>query len=272
MAPRGIVAASVSSVFAIELADHGYAQAELLVPITFSVIIVTVTVYSLTAGALARRLGLTHRNPQGVLLVGAHSWGRRIAALLHSYGYRVVVADSNPANILAAQAGGLEVCYGNILSDFVADELDLSDIGHVISITPNDEVNSLTCLHFKSFFGQGEVYQLPPRQLGDSRTDIARWVGGRNLFRDEADFDRLNLQFATGAELKAIRILDSRNFDENCLPAMLPMFTIMPDAQRAVWTADNPRRVETGQIVIGLVDLTELDRFATQEIVAAPAH
>ena len=41
-----------------------------------------------------------------------------------------------------------------------------------------------------------------------------------------------------------------------------------PEGTLDVWTADNPRRVENGQIVIGLVSLTELDRFATQEIVA----
>ena len=71
MAPRGIVAASVASVFALELASVDRSPARGLVPITFLVIVSTVAVYGLTAGWLAIRLGLIHPNPQGVLLVGA---------------------------------------------------------------------------------------------------------------------------------------------------------------------------------------------------------
>jgi NhaP-type Na+/H+ or K+/H+ antiporter len=57
IAPRGIVAASVSSVFALQLQKAGVIRAEHLEPITFLVIIGTVTVYGLLAAPLARRLG-----------------------------------------------------------------------------------------------------------------------------------------------------------------------------------------------------------------------
>ena len=87
MAPRGIVAASVASIFSLELLSHQHEGAEVLIPITFSVIIVTVTVYSLTAGALANYLGLVERNPQGVLMVGAHQWARKIALEIQKAGF-----------------------------------------------------------------------------------------------------------------------------------------------------------------------------------------
>ncbi|MCA9059598.1 MAG: cation:proton antiporter, partial [Planctomycetaceae bacterium] len=58
LAPRGIVAAAVSSVFALELAKTN-PQASLLVPATFTIIISTVLVYGLTSGPLARILGLS---------------------------------------------------------------------------------------------------------------------------------------------------------------------------------------------------------------------
>ena len=59
LAPRGIVAVSVASLFAFDLAEAGYAEAEALVPVTFLVVIGTVALYGLTAGPLAQRLGLS---------------------------------------------------------------------------------------------------------------------------------------------------------------------------------------------------------------------
>ena len=82
MCPRGIVAAAVASVFGLALQERGVEGANVLVPLTFAVIVGTVVVYGLTAGPFARKLGLAIPNPQGLLLVGAHGWAREIAAAL----------------------------------------------------------------------------------------------------------------------------------------------------------------------------------------------
>jgi NhaP-type Na+/H+ or K+/H+ antiporter len=105
MAPRGIVAAAVSSIFAEELHQEGFTadDPELLVSYTFAVIITTVTIYSLTAGRVARALNLSEKFPQGVLIVGAQAWARQIGVELHKLGFRVIMADSNPSHIQAAQ-------------------------------------------------------------------------------------------------------------------------------------------------------------------------
>ncbi len=73
LAPRGIVAAAVASVFALRLAEAGYPQAELLIPLTFMVIVVTVAIYGLTAAPLAQRLKIAQPNPQGALIIGGHA-------------------------------------------------------------------------------------------------------------------------------------------------------------------------------------------------------
>ncbi|MCK5710978.1 MAG: cation:proton antiporter, partial [Deltaproteobacteria bacterium] len=111
MAPRGIVAAAVASVFALRLAEAGYEQAERIVDITFLVITGTVAVYGLTAFPLAKRLGLAKPNPQGVLMVGAHSWARSIAKILHENGFQVSLVDSNWANVSSARQEGLKAYY-----------------------------------------------------------------------------------------------------------------------------------------------------------------
>ena len=100
MAPRGIVAASVASIFAFELSHANDASdASLLVPLTFVVIVGTVLFYGLAADPISRALGLSERNPQGVLFVGSHRFARAIALALQDQGFRTVLLDINRRNM-----------------------------------------------------------------------------------------------------------------------------------------------------------------------------
>jgi len=160
LAPRGIVAASVSSIFAIDLVNNGYSDAERLVPLTFIVIIVTVTLYGLGAIPLSRILKISDPNPQGVLIVGAHIWARQIGVTLKNLGFRILMVDSNPENIESAQMQGLEATVANIIAEDVIDQLNLQGIGKLMALTQNDEVNALAALHFEEIFGRANVFQL----------------------------------------------------------------------------------------------------------------
>ncbi|MCH8815000.1 MAG: hypothetical protein IH957_07890 [Chloroflexi bacterium] len=113
MAPRGIVAAAVASIFALRLAEEGNADAAILVPLTFTVIIGTITVYGLGACRLARLLNVSHPNPQGALIVGGQPWVRRIAKALQDQGIPVLIMDSNRKNVADARMEGLSANYGN---------------------------------------------------------------------------------------------------------------------------------------------------------------
>jgi NhaP-type Na+/H+ or K+/H+ antiporter len=146
IAPRGIVAAAVASIFALRLAEAGYAGAEQLVSVTFIVIIGTVIVYGSSAAPVARWLGLAQADPQGILLLGAHPWARAIAAELKDEGVPVRLVDTNYANISAARMAGLPVYYGNALTEGALDNIDLQGIGRMLALTANDEVNSLAAL------------------------------------------------------------------------------------------------------------------------------
>ncbi len=73
MAPRGIVAAAVSAIFAIRLEEEGVPDAAKIVPIVFLVIIGTIVVYGFLAGPAARALGLAEAQADGVLIAGSHA-------------------------------------------------------------------------------------------------------------------------------------------------------------------------------------------------------
>jgi NhaP-type Na+/H+ or K+/H+ antiporter len=63
MAPRGIVAAATATTFGTALTQRGVPGAEHIVPVTFLVVVATVTLYGLTAVPVARRLGVTPPSP-----------------------------------------------------------------------------------------------------------------------------------------------------------------------------------------------------------------
>jgi NhaP-type Na+/H+ or K+/H+ antiporter len=162
MAPRGVVAAAVSSLFALELVETGYEEASILMPVTFAVIALTVLTSGLSAVPLLERLGLAQRKPQGVLIVGANRVGRTIAQALRQHGFPALLVDSDPAKVEEARSIGLEVVQGEVLSRRVLRGLDLDGIGHLLALTPNDDVNTLAAAHFLRLFGEANVHQVQP--------------------------------------------------------------------------------------------------------------
>ena len=74
MAPRGIVAAATASTFGAGLAAKGIGGAAKILPVTFLVIVATVTLYGLTAALAARRLGVSRPGRTRPLLVGGAPW------------------------------------------------------------------------------------------------------------------------------------------------------------------------------------------------------
>jgi len=259
MAPRGIVAAAVASVFALRLEQAGYPQAERIVDITFLIIAGTVAIYGLSAFQVAKRLGLAKPNPQGILMVGAHSWARSIAKILHNNGFQVTLVDSNWANVSAARQGGLKSYYENILIEDISEDVELDDIGRLIAVTRNDEVNSLAALHFIEDFGRSQVYQLPKisKFSAKSEESIPQHLRGRLLFGPEATFSYLDEKFSSGASLKKTPITSEFNYDsfkELYGDKALPMFIIKENGELVVLASDNTPKPLPGQFLISLVD------------------
>lgn len=259
MAPRGIVAAAVSALFAERLHEAGYEQAPLLVPYVFITIIVTVAVYGLTAAPLARKLNLSELNPQGLLIVGAHALNREMAKILKGYGVRAVLLDKNYNNIAQAQMDGLEAHYGNVLAEDVVEELDLTGIGRLLAMTANDEVNALADLHLAEVFGRANVFLLPSAGLDSPDNDLraAPHLRGRLLFEDTATFGRLQRIYESGGKVKATRLTEKFNiesFHQTHGPEAVPMFAIDPQGLVTVFTAgiDTALEVKPGHVLISL--------------------
>ena len=223
MAPRGIVAAAVTAVFALEF-DHAVQQGRMsqeiglashqMVPLVFIVIVGTVAFYGLLSGPLARRLGLASENPRGVLFAGAGQWARLVAKALKDDGHHVLLLDTNYNNVARAKLDGLSAVRANILSEYVEDELELTGLGQLITTTPNDEVNSLAAHHFIHVFGSENVWQVAPIDDDDHhQTAVASHMRGRICFPTRPQFNRLERFAAEGAVIKKTTITEQFTFE-----------------------------------------------------------
>ena len=258
MAPRGIVAAAVSSVFAFKLAESGIEGSEILVPITFLVIVFTVTIYGLTSYPIAKLLKVVQSKPQGILFVGAHSWARSIAKVIKEKGFNVIMVDTNRSNIKEARLDGLPAYLGTILSEHIADEIDLDGIGRLMALTPNDEANSLASLHLSEAFERGEMYQLPPlsEKSGKEVEYSPKHLRARFLFGKGINYYHLNSLFESGWTLKSTKLTETFSYDDmrkHYGENLIPFFLIEENKRLFVSTIENPIEPESGDSVIALI-------------------
>lgn len=161
IAPRGIVAAAVSALFAFQLNNNGFAGGDTLVPLIFMLIIATVTIQSLTARALAKLLDVDEPPEYGFLILGANPVARMIAQVLKKCEVPVVLADTNWENVRQARMENLQVYFGNPVSEHAAKQMDLTGIGNLLIISPYKQMNTLATYHFLDGFGDHDsVYSL----------------------------------------------------------------------------------------------------------------
>lgn len=262
MAPRGIVAAAVSSVFALRLQAADYAGAELLVPYTFAVIIGTVGFYGLIAAWAAKRLGLADPGKRGFLVAGANPLARMISVALKEEGYAVLLVDTNRGNLGDARLAGLPTFYGSVLSQYVLDRIELSGIGRLLALTPNEEVNSLASLHFSRVFGRSEVYQLAAEGPESSRVSkVSTGLRGRELFGRGLTYEKLDTFLSEGATIRKTtltREFDYKKFRSTHQESAIPLFVIDETRQLSVVTTDKSFAPKAGQTVISLMKRPEV--------------
>ena len=220
LAPRGIVAAAVISVFALRIMGTAgqdaalIEDAKILVPATFMLIIGTVAVYGLGAAPLARWLGLAESNPQGILFAGADPWIRDIATTLSTAGYPVVLVDTNFRNISDAKMQHLPAYCKSILSDYVNKEINLAGIGRMFALTKNDAVNSIAAKEFSHLFGSKNVFRLKrsDAEKGD-RAKVGN-AAGRALFADDWNEENLQRVYAEGFRAKLTSLSPEFNYQD----------------------------------------------------------
>ncbi|HEN8728171.1 TPA: sodium:proton antiporter [Pseudomonas putida] len=259
IAPRGIVAAAVSAIFAIRLHQAGHEDALLLVPLTFAVIIGTVVLQSATARPLARLLKVAEPAPSGFLIVGANGPARAIAKALQQLGCRVLLTDSSWENIRAARMDGLPTYFGNPASQHADAHLDLVGLGHLLGLSPAGEINALACARFRHDFGHGRLFVLASG-LEKQRSDKHRAAEehrGHLLGASSMTYLQLANRLHQGAELYSTNLTEGFDWDAyQALHGERAHLLFARDGHGWVHVAspDNPLQPQPGWTLVALIE------------------
>lgn len=215
IAPRGIVAAAVSALFALKLEALDYAQVELLVPMVFLVIISTVVIQSLTAVSVAKKLQQRAPAPFGFLIFGGGLFSRLFAKELQEQEVTVLIADTNWEAIRAARMDNIPTYFGNPMSEHADRMLDLSIFGTVLILSPYKQLNPLVTYHFEHEMGKGSVLGLNGNETQQraSHQVSESYAAKLCLFDDNVTYAKLAGYVAKGAVLKTTRVSDEFTYE-----------------------------------------------------------
>jgi hypothetical protein len=256
IAPRGIVAAAVSSFFALKLEKAGVAQAAEIVPLTFVMIIGTVVVYGLSSGWLAEFMGLSSRSEQGVLITNANKVSMAVGEALMKSGITVKIADSRLRGLKDARMQGMEVFYGNPLSEHADLYMDLTGYTHLLAMSRNTETNAIVCNRYRHFFGPKNVFSV--RVGGDSggRNELAGGLKSKGLFGESDSWSRLASLLGQGAVIKATSLTAEYTYENHKLKwgnDSIPLFALDQKGRLKVFSAGTEFEVGDDWTLINMI-------------------
>lgn len=233
--PRGIVAAAISSLFAIKLEDYNLQGVDLLVPLVFLIIIGTVLVQGLGAKFVATLLRVREPANNGVLIIGANRVSLKIARALKEQGFEVIVADASYTSIAKARMQGLRTYYGNPVSEHAHRNLDLIGIGSMFAMSIDNELNNLSELYYRYEFGDRNIFRLRVTNEKDKKSEdkdkndkkplfISQWLFGKTVTHTKLD----EMVFNQTARIKITNITENYTYAQYKVDNknFIPLYTI----------------------------------------------
>jgi NhaP-type Na+/H+ or K+/H+ antiporter len=172
VAPKGIVSASVASLFAILLTERGINGGESIKALVFLTIIMTVFCQGLTAGLIANWLRITSSEAKGAVIVGGKALGRLVAGLFQDAGESVVLIDTDPEVCKQAAAENIPVFQSSALDPDVLTEAGIESMGTFIALTNNGEVNLVLAQRVMEEFKPPKVLAVFPHNSSSANNKI----------------------------------------------------------------------------------------------------
>ena len=238
--PRGIVAAGIASLFGSKLIARGEPGAEYITPLVFTVVLGTVLLNATTARPFAKLVGVFLTKSEGILIVGSSMVSRLIARYLQRNNRHVVLIDNNQTNIQKAKKLGLEALTADIYSDTLMDNIELNDVGYLIAMTANSDINKFAIEKFRDQFGENGSFRiLDSDEVGDPELEAKQ-----ELFSQTNDFVRLMEASRKYPVIHEISLKSEAHFNK-LMDTMLseediaPLFIKSPDGELHIIPAFN---------------------------------
>ena len=243
MAPRGIVAAATASTFAAGLVAKGIGGAARILPVTFVVIVATVTLYGLTAMPVARRLRVSRPARTRPLLVGGDAWVIDLGRALQTAGLDVVMWAGLDEQRTQITRSGLELAPGELLAAATGRGARLEGITAVLLLTNEDDFNALASVLLADSV-DGQVYRLAPAER--SHGVVAPYTTGEILFGAGLTRPALSGRYQDGDRISA------RPADGAAVAAEDVLFRVRADGQLAAVTRSGSPAPQNGDVIVCL--------------------
>ena len=254
IAPRGIVAAAVASLFVYELEIHGYDGTPLRA-LVFLLIIVTVLLAGLTGGFVAGRLNLRRKSQSGWIILGAHEIARLLSGILKKAGNDIICIDEDPNACLKAENEGLKVFFGNALDDRTLQRAEPDTRKGIIALSGNEEVNYIFSQRAKHLSKEMSILigikdsheGITPKMIVDA--------GGKIPFGHSADMDfwsslvKQSLTYQKSYIYRFDKIFDLS--DETIKGFLLPMVL---KQKKSLEPIDNTMKIKSGNQITFLIN------------------
>lgn len=252
--PRGIVAAGIASLFGLKLAKEGIPGAEYITPLVFMIVLGTVLLNATTARLFAKVVGVFLKESEGVLIIGASKLSRIIAGYLNANGRNVVMIDNNQMNINKAKAEGIEGITANVYSDDLLNNIELNDVGYLIALTGNGDINKFAIDRFGDQFGENGAFRL----LNSDEVMKKKASNSDGIFMDTSDFNTLNAIVNRYPEIHEVQVDNAEEFRASLelLQAdhdAAPVFAKKPDGELVILDSKtSDLEWETGSVLVYL--------------------
>ena len=266
--PRGIVAAGIASLFGLKLAKNGVEGAEYITPLVFMIVLGTVLLNATTARFFAKIIGVFLIKSEGVLILGASKVSRLLGHYLETNGRHVVLIDSNESNIEKAKELGLEAMSTNIYSDTLMDNIELSDVGYLMALTGNPDINKYAINKFSKQFGENGTFRLvtTKEMLDDSNNPK------EGLFSHKDDFNRLSELTRKHPSIQEIDLEDKTHYEKlitisNNDEDIIPLFVKDNEGELHIISSNNLafKNIEKGYQLVYLGKPFDVENVPTVE-------
>jgi NhaP-type Na+/H+ or K+/H+ antiporter len=214
--PKGIVAAAVASLFSlyllsdkIRLPEELRADVELLVPLTFMVILGTVTLNGLLAKPVAKLLRVVGEEKNGLMILGANEGSIAIAKYLEKKGFSSTLMDLSKENVRHAKAEGLNAEERNILAE-ENEDLNLEDAGYLLALTSSNDVNIFACRKLKNDIGDRVYRLITANEIKFSALSRPNHI----LFDQQTDYFKLIEMVRKYPTVQEVMIKSQNQFDD----------------------------------------------------------
>ncbi|WP_067728403.1 cation:proton antiporter [Oceanobacillus damuensis] len=257
IAPRGIVALTVSGYFANVMGQAGYEDASILTTLTFALVIFTVMAHGFSIGWLAKKLNLSMEGNPGALIIGSNPFTIELAKSLMGSNIPVIIVDSSYAKLSLARKSGVPCFRGNMLSEQTEHQLDTIPYDYMLALTDDPAYNSLICTTFLPEYGRTNVFKASPYPFFEEghSSGVVSKVGGRILFDKKFSLKDLNGKVESGFVIRKTTLTEQYSLEDYKVdkdPSTVFLYLLKPSGKLKLFSEEMRTVPAAGDTIVSL--------------------